>query len=38
MNIIKLISESVCVKMVSEQQGGALSQTIFLAPSIKMLS
>lgn len=38
MNIIKLISEMVCVKiMVSAQQGGALSQTIFLALSIKML-
>ncbi len=39
MNIIKFISEMVCVKIrVSEQQGGALSQAIFVASSIQMLS
>lgn len=38
MNIINFISEMVCVKItVSEQQGGALSQTMFLVSSIKKL-
>ncbi len=38
MNIIKFISEMVCVKIMVSEQQGALSQAIFVASSIQMLS